>query len=451
MSKESKTYEKSPRKVYIRTFGCQMNNRDTELICGLLMKEGYAKTDSLEGADVALFNTCSVRKHAEERVYGKVGTLKHWKKKNPSAILGVIGCMAQSRKAEIFKRLPHVDFISGPSDIYKIPELIRQIELGENHVFALNSRQRPDIQQPAFRENPISAYVSISEGCDNFCSYCIVPYVRGREQSRHKALILDEVKQLADSGYKEIILLGQNVNAYKDDRGDENGFVKLLEDVNKVKGLERIRFMTSHPKDATDDLFKAMRDLDKVCEHLHLPLQSGSDKILKRMKRGYTREKYSKVAENFRKILPKSSLTTDIIIGFPDEEKEDFKHTCDMMKTTQFDSAFIFKYSPRPPAKSSEYEDNVSEETKKERNQFSLRLQEEIARKRNKALIGSDIEVLVESKNKNNSGKSLCGRTRTNKIVMFDSTSDLLKKLIYVKIKRVTNYTLIGDISDYEK
>ncbi len=420
-----------------------MNSRDTELVYGLLLENGYGKADSAENADIILFNTCSVRKHAEDRVYGQALLLRKWKRKNPNAVLGVIGCMAQNHKEKIFDKLPHVDFVCGPANIYEIPELIKKALSRRGHLLALDRRQRPNVGQPACRESDVSASVSISEGCDNFCAYCIVPYVRGREQSRSEKLILDEIKNLADLGYKEVVLLGQNVNSYKS--GRVNGFVKLLEDINKIKGIERIRFMTSHPKDASPRLFKAMRDMEKVCEHLHLPLQSGSDRILKRMRRGYGTAKYLKLVESFRKILPGSSITTDIIVGFPGETEKDFDRTYKIIEKVKFDSAFIFKYSPRPPAKASGYPDDVPPDTKAGRNQALLKLQENVSRRINESLVGKNLEVLVEAENSPGKIETLWGRTRTNKVAVFGGELNLLKKLINIRVKSVTPYTLVGE------
>ena len=455
MPEKPKSYENSLRKVFIRTFGCQMNNRDSELAYALLAREGYAKAEAPEDADIVLFNTCSVRKHAEDRAYGNAGLLKDWKKRYPDKMLGIIGCMAQSHGEKIFEKLPHVDFICGPANIFDLPQLIMRlaVQTQRRYIFALNNRQRPDIEQPALRQSPVSAYVSISEGCNNFCSYCIVPYVRGSEQSRSRKLILDEIRMLADFGYKEVILLGQNVNSYQRKgqgirrKGRRSEFAKLLEDVDKIKGIERVRFTTSHPKDAAGDLFKAMRDLGKVCEHLHLPLQSGSSRILNRMNRGYAPEGYLKLVEEYRKILPSAGLTTDIIVGFPGEKETDFKDTCKIMKEIKFDGAFIFKYSPRPPAKAAEFKDDVPKEKKEERNQALLRLQEEISRKINEGLAGTDVEVFVESENKKDKEKSLSGRTRTNKVAVFGGDASLVKKIVNLRVKRATPHTLIGDLT----
>jgi len=430
-----------------------MNERDEELIYGLLAREGYIKAESAEEAHIVLFNTCSVRKHAEDRAYGNAAMLKKWKKANPHKILGIVGCMAQSHKERIFARLPHVDFICGPANIFDIPGLIakRLVQKERMYVSALGQAQRPDVEQPAASTGSVSAHVSISEGCDNFCSYCIVPYVRGRVRNRTMKLVLDEVKQLADSGCREVTLLGQNVNSYRNVKYNKKGFIHLLEEINRIKGIERIRFTTSHPKDAGKPLFKAMRDLDKVCEHLHLPLQSGSDTVLKRMARNYTRQAYLKLVEEFKKILPSAGISTDMIVGFPGETARDFRDTYDVMEEIGFDSAFIFKYSPRPPAKSSELKDDVPMPLKEERNHVLLKLQEDISLEIHSGLVGKEEEVLVSSANKKQMRKSLRGRTRTNKTTVFDGEQSMVGQLVNVKIKKVTPNTLIGEAEGREK
>jgi len=354
-----------------------MNVRDSEIMRGSLEEAGYLIVGKPEDADIVIFNTCSVREHAEHRAISALGAIA---RKKPRRIFGLTGCVAEHRKESLFKSIKNLDFICGPQRIYEIAGLIERARNGEKTVGAFNDGVLHDAPPVWPRDKASSGFVKISEGCSNFCSYCIVPYVRGRQRNRSGESILDEIKKLADSGHKEVMLLGQNVNSY-------NGFVRLLEDVNKIDGIERIRFMTSHPKDATDDLFKAMRDLDKVCKHLHLPLQSGSNKILKRMDRGYTSEKYLKLTDNYRKIVSSSTLTTDIIVGFPGECEEDFEDTCSMMKNIRFNGAFIFKYSPRPPAKSSEFKDDVTREAKKERNQILLELQKDISHRIKKGLI----------------------------------------------------------------
>ncbi|MFH1995651.1 MAG: tRNA (N6-isopentenyl adenosine(37)-C2)-methylthiotransferase MiaB [Candidatus Omnitrophota bacterium] len=383
--------------VYLRTFGCQMNVRDSEIVKGLLIDRGYRAADSPEKADVVLFNTCSVRKHAEDRAINNVWRLRDLKKKRPEVVVGVIGCMAQAMKEEIIKKVPLVDFVCGPDDERDIPKLIEKIQGTKKKIVAvrkIGSRGREKV--PEYRGDGLNAFVSIARGCDNYCSYCIVPYVRGRERSRKPRDIIREVRGLAGRGFKEIMLLGQNVNSYKgyssgardtryeirDTDKRKSDFVRLLEEINGIKGIERIKFMTSHPKDASRALFRAMRDLDRVVKHLHLPLQSGSDRILKLMNRKYTAKTYLKAVDDYRRLVSDGTVSTDIIVGFPSESEEDFKKTEDLMKKGRFDGAFIFKYSPRPRTKASRLEDDVPEKTKKERNAVLLKLQAEISKKK---------------------------------------------------------------------
>jgi len=403
------------KKVYIRTFGCQMNERDSEWIIGRLLSEGWELTDNPANADLAIVNTCSVRKHAEDRAFSLVGQLKKIKNQKPNFKIALIGCSAEAYKEEIFERFPYVDLVIGPAKENKFLEFLKEErkilsvgEEGENKEFILECD---------YRRKRFSAFVSIMEGCDNFCSYCIVPYVRGRERSRPLKEIVNEVKFLVDKGYKEVMLLGQNVNSYKLDsllvgslgRDKNNGFIKLLEEIDKT-GIERIRFMTSHPKDASGDLFRAMRDLEHICEHLHLPLQSGSDKILKLMNRNYTLDRYLNLVDEYRKILPSGSLTTDIIVGFPGEEEEDFEATLNALLKIEFDSAFIFKYSPRPYTSASKLEDNVPRQEKERRNNLALAVQKEISLRKKMKLLKEKVEVLFEECK---DGKTL-GRSREN-------------------------------------
>lgn len=436
--------EGQSRRVFIRTFGCQMNDRDSEIIYGMLIEKGYEPARSMNDADVILFNTCSVRKHAEDRVWGKVGMLKDIKKERFGLILGIVGCMAQNYKEKILKELPWVDFVCGPQNIYDIPELIEKARLMGRRCVAVDKGVRPiDGPQPSYRIDSLKTYVSISEGCSNYCFYCIVPYVRGREVSRPRDDIIKEVKDLVKRGFKEVTLLGQNVNSYGNDLADGVSFVRLLEDLDKT-GIERIRFITSHPKDVTDDLFKAMRDFGSVCEHLHLPLQSGSDRILELMRRGYAREDFFKLVEKLRRYVPQSAITTDIIVGFPGETDDDFNQTVRLMKEVEFDNGFIFKYSPRPPAKSSELEDDVPKKVKEERNRFLLELQAEISLKKNNGLVGTEVEILVDGRSRKDA-KRLSGRTRTDKVVVFEGDRSFIGKLAKVAIDQATTYTLMGE------
>lgn len=432
-------------KVFVKTFGCQMNVKDSETILGMLRGNGYALADSPEKSDVILFNTCSVRAHAEERAINNVAALRALKEQTPKIIIGIVGCMAKAKGKELFKKLPHLDFISGPANIYDIPDIIGKIVKNRNgsplRLAAINNKRR-DVRHDmrgamyAVQKSPC-ALLNITEGCDNYCSYCVVPYARGHEVSRPIRDILKEAKCLIASGVKDITLLGQNVNSYKP------SFAKLLEAIDKIAGDCRIRFMTNHPKDASEELFRAMRDLKSVCEHIHLPVQSGSDKILKRMNRRYTRAHYLKLVESLRRYVPDCAVTTDIIVGFPGETDSDFKKTQDIMRKADFDSSFIFKYSPRPLTKASRLKDDVPKKVKEERNQALLELQRQLSLKKNEALIGKTIEVLSEGEAKKGAG--LFGSTRANKSVIFSGKKNMIGKFVNVKIKRATPSTLIGE------
>ncbi len=354
-----------------------MNEYDSEVIKSGFLQRGYLFTEQPEEADIILFNGCSVREHAEQRLWGNLEKLKRLKEKKPELIFGILGCIAQSHKGNIFKRFPFVNFVCGPRNFPEIFEHIEKLN-SRTRILAIDKEERdfedfhltctPDVQV-GWKSR---GYVLIMSGCNNFCSYCVVPYLRGREKSRKIEDILTEVRMLAGNGCREITLLGQNVNSYKND------FVKLLEEVNKIDGIEKISFTTSHPKDASEELFKAMRDLSKVDKYLHLPFQSGSNRILKLMRRGYRREGYLSLIEKLRKILPECKLSTDVIVGFPGESEEDFQQTKELMQEVKFDNAFIFKYSPRPGTAAAKIEDDVPIEVKKERNQILLELQKEI-------------------------------------------------------------------------
>jgi len=447
------------KKIYIRTFGCQMNEHDSEIIRSMVMHDGYEAALSYEDADLIIFNTCSVRKHAEDRVWGKISELKGLKnRESPHSgtvpIIGLVGCMAKAHGKDIFKRLPSVDFICSAANIYDIPALVDRIRNGERHLMATSKKTRPlkKVKRPTREESSdkIRAWVNISEGCDNFCSYCIVPYVRGREISRPGQDIIDEIKALVDTGIKEVTLLGQNVNSYKD---EEKDFIELLELINSIDGLKRIRFMTSHPKDASPQLFKAMHGLDKVCEHIHLPLQSGSDRILKAMNRKYTVSHYLKLVEALRKELPDAAITTDIIVGFPTESEEDFMGTYMAMQKIGFDGAFIFKYSPRPFTKAADIDDDIRKEIKEERNQSLLNLQSMITREKKERLIGSVEESLGISHAKRSPASSgdrsefyIKGRTRRNSQVVYKGDKSLIGSISDVKIRDIEEQTLIGEL-----
>lgn len=455
------------KSVFIRTFGCQMNAHDSEIIAGMLMGKGYKMVDSPDKADIVLFNTCSVREHAEARVWGKVMELRKdipprfrtQRVRNLSGgdkipakkIIGILGCMAQTYKEKIFERLPHVDLVCGTANIYEIPKLLDSLKNREK-VLAVDNNQRDtekkiDISK---RENKAKAFVSIMEGCDNYCSYCIVPYARGAEVSRPVSIIIDEIKRLVDDGVKEVMLLGQNVNSYQlpvtsHQLKLKKGFVRLLEKVNNTEGLERIRFMTSHPKDASLELFTAMRDMEKVCEHLHLPVQSGSSRVLKLMNRIYTRDDYLRKIDSLRKLVKDCAVTTDIIVGFPSETEKDFDDTVKLMREVGFDNAFIFKYSARKGTKAALLKDDVEDEIKQQRNQILLKLQEDISRKKNEALIGKTLEVLIEGMNKKSKAEFI-GHTGQAKLAVFEKDDKSLGDIVNIKITSCTGHTLKGRI-----
>ncbi|MBI3990709.1 MAG: tRNA (N6-isopentenyl adenosine(37)-C2)-methylthiotransferase MiaB [Candidatus Omnitrophica bacterium] len=432
-----------------------MNAHDSEKIAGLLLSRDYEMAPRAEDADVILVNTCSVRKHAEDRVIGHMNHMKSLKLARPNLILGLVGCMAENHKEKLFEALPHIDIVCGTNNIYELPELLKAAadkgNNGNGKIVAAGRISRPvERDFPVVRKKGINAWVSIMEGCDNFCSYCIVPYVRGREVSRPYEQILKEIGLLIQQGFRDITLLGQNVNSYGRNLNPSIDFVTLLKRIDSLAGEKWIRFVTSHPKDATAALFETMANISSVCEHLHLPLQSGSDRILELMNRRYTLSDYIKKVEGLRRLIPDVSLTTDVIVGFPGETDEDFQFTYKAMGKIGFDSAYIFKYSPRPYSKAVELKDDVPKKVKEERNYALLELQENIAVRKNKELIGKTIPVLVEglSSKARQAAKcgtsQLCGRTRINKIAVFDGASDLKGKFVEVEICDATANTLIG-------
>ena len=374
------------KKIFLRTFGCQMNMRDSEVICGLLKKEGYEITGDTNKADVIMYNTCSVRKHAEDKVWSELGKYKtrsHVYPQTRKPIIGLVGCMTQNYKDEVFKRAPQIDFAIGPSDIDKIPSIIERVtrnSLFESKFLETDGSLRPNqIYETGHYQDTEHAYVVISEGCSNHCSYCIVPFVRGKLINRNYKDIINEIKQAVREGIDKFTLLGQNVNAYKD--GQIN-FAKLLKLSSSIKGIKQISFVTSHPKDTTNDLFKAMADNDNIKKYLHLPVQSGSDRILKLMNRGYSRQKYLDLIGSYRRIVDNGALSTDIIVGFPGETDKDFNDTYNLVKEVGFNSAYIFKYSPRPHTKANDFKDDVPRVEKERRHRLILDLQKYISKEK---------------------------------------------------------------------
>jgi len=364
------------KKVFLKNFGCQMNARDSEVVKGLLLAEGYKLVDDAKAADIILFNTCSVRQHAEDRVWSGIGNIKDQGPKKP--IIGIIGCMAQNYKKEIFKRAPAVDIVCGPSNIDNLALYLEEAIRSKEQILGADEKtRRDDIYHTGFYEDKVHAYVVISEGCDNFCSYCVVPYVRGRLRHRDHAKILKEIKGAVSQGVADITLLGQNVSSYADGSVD---FTRLLKMASEIPGLKSLSFLTSHPKNTKQELFKIMAQTPVIKKQLHLPIQSGSDKVLKAMNRGYTVKKYIEMVDQYRGIVYNGKLSTDIIVGFPKETEKDFEKTFSLVREVKFDAAYIFKYSSRPNTKAAGYEDDVLPEIKQRRHAELLKLQKEISR-----------------------------------------------------------------------
>lgn len=435
-------------KYHIITYGCQMNVHDSEKLAGMLSEIGYTETSSQHDADLVLFNTCCVRENAELKVYGNVGALKAYKQANPNMIIGVCGCMMQQEEIAKFivDRFPFVDLVFGTHNLHRFPQLLLQALDSSHTIIEVLDEEGTIVEHiPTKRDKGVSAWTTIMYGCNNFCSYCIVPYVRGRERSRDPEEIVNEITKLGNQGYKEITLLGQNVNSYGKDMGGGYLFHDLLSDINKINSIERIRFMTSHPKDLSKELIRTMANSEKVCEHLHLPIQAGNNRILKAMNRKYTREEYISLVESVREAMPDIALTTDIIVGFPGESSQEFEDTLDIIKRLKFDSAYTFIYSPRKGTPAVNIEDKIRIEEKKERLAKLIEIQSKISRMKNDAYIGKVKEVLVEGRSKTND-KVLTGRTRENKIVNFIADEKVIGQLIRVKITKARSWSLEGEV-----
>lgn len=440
------------KKYLISTFGCQMNEHDSEKIAWILEGMGHTSTDNREEADIIIFNTCAVRKSAEDRVFGQLGELKDLKRRKPELILGLCGCMMQREDIRTYflSKHRHIDLVFGTNNIHKLPQLLqRHMETGEVIVDIIEDTREIEENIHANRKYSYKSFVNIMYGCNNFCTYCIVPYTRGREKSREPQDIINEITELTDNGTKEVTLLGQNVNSYGKTLEFEYNFTDLLRDINKIDGLERIRFMTSHPKDLSEDLIKAYGELDKLCPHLHLPVQSGSNKVLKSMNRKYTREDYLSQIRKVRAINPNIAITTDIIVGFPGESDEDFIDTLELVKEVGYDSAFTFLYSIREGTIAAKMEEQVPEETKHKRFQQLLDTLHPIGLELNERLIGTTQDVLVEEVSKNDS-TVLSGRASNSKLVHFKGSEDLIGKIVKVRINNVKTFTLEGNLINME-
>lgn len=438
------------KRFYIHTFGCQMNKHDSEKAAGVLEAEGMAEAGSYGSADLIIFNTCSVRQKAEQKFVSELGRLKKIKKSRPGVKIAVMGCVAQEMKERLFRRAPHVDYVIGPGNIHMLSEISKEVlngkgGAGEGGIFINDNPSIAETELPTVRKEGARAWVSIMYGCNNFCSYCIVPYTRGRERSRPSASILREVRTLSQQGFIEATLLGQNVNSYNGDT-DFPGLLRLIDREVGRGGLDRVRFVTSHPRDLSDGLIEAMRDLESVCEHIHLPLQAGADRVLKLMNRGYTLGEYMRKIEKLRAAVPGIALTTDIIAAFPTETDQEHAQTANALRDIEFDGIFAFKYSPRPGTKASHKEGRISEEKGAERLTELLSIQDGITTRKNRELEGTSVEVLVEGTN--DSGQ-LTGRTRTNKIVNFKGPGSLIKTLATVNVARAMRHSLLGeDVAD---
>jgi tRNA-2-methylthio-N6-dimethylallyladenosine synthase len=428
------------RRVYIETYGCQMNVADSEVVGGILHKEGYALTGQIHEADVVLLNTCAVRDNAEQRIYGRLGYINTFRRSNPDLVVGILGCMAERLRTRFIEEERLVDLVVGPDEYRKLPDLVARAAGGEKGIAVRLSRVEnyEDIQP--LRTDGISAWISVMRGCDKFCTFCVVPFTRGRERSRAMRGVVDEVGRLAGEGYREVTLLGQNVNSYFD---GENDFADLMAHVAMVDPRVRVRFTTSHPQDLSDKLIDTIAAHGNICKYVHLPIQSGSDRILRLMNRSYTLDHYLKLVERLRRTMPGVSLTTDIISGFPTETPEDHQATVALMQEVRYDGAYTFKYSPREKTKAWEMPDDVSEEEKGSRVNEITTMQHEISREMNETLVGRVERVLIEGCSRK-SDDDYTGRTDTNKTVVFPRTADQPSAYVDVRITRVNSATLFG-------
>ena len=428
---------------YIETYGCQMNIADSEMVETILVEQGYRKSSNPRNADAIFINTCAIREHAEDKVHSQLGRYDLIKKERPSVLIGVLGCMAQSLKDDLLQNKPYVDVILGPDSYRRLPELLNRKNTSSRSMVD-TQLSRYEVYDDLFpsRKDGINAWISIMRGCDKFCTFCIVPFTRGRERSRSLSSVIQEAKKAVGQGYKEITLLGQNVNSY---RYEEYHFHQLLENLAIIPGLKRIRYTSPHPQDISDDLLYTMSDHENICNYVHLPLQAGSNRILKRMNRTYSKEHFLTLAEKIKNILPNVGISTDIIVGFPGETDNDFKETLHVMDEIKFDSAFNFKYSPRRGTKASEYDDQIPEVVKQDRLQQVIDIQKKHTLERNLDLVGTIQNVLVEKESKL-SHHQWAGRTDSNKWVIFDKKDAKVKDMLPVQISEARGITLHGHL-----
>ena len=429
-------------KVYIETYGCQMNLADTEVVMGILNNKGYELTKEIDSADVVFINTCSVRDNAEQRIHGRLGTIGTLKQKNPNLVIGILGCMAERLREDLIDKEKMVDLVVGPDEYRRIPEFIDTAISGEKGIGIKLSRTETYEDIEPYREEGLSAWISVMRGCDKFCTYCVVPFTRGRERSSKMESIVEEVRKLSEKGFREVTLLGQNVNSYSDGKND---FADLLVACAKVDKNLRIRFTTSHPQDLSDKLLFVIAEFPNLCNYIHLPVQSGSDRILEKMNRTYSINHYLAIIERARKIIPGVTFSTDIISGFPTETEDEHKMTLDIMAKVRYDGAFMFKYSPREGTRAYKMDDDIPEEVKSRRLTEIIDQQQKIAYEINQELIGTEDIVLIENLSKK-SDQFYSGRTGTNKIVILPVAENVqIGDYVKVKIYKATSATLFGE------
>ena len=434
----------SGRKLYIETYGCQMNVGDSEIVVSIMQQEGYRYTESLEEADIVLINTCSIRDNAEQRIWGRLSEMRHMRKKKPSLIIGIIGCMAERLKEDLTKGGTGVDIVAGPDAYRDLPRLVREVDNGSSGVNVELSKEETyaEIAPVRLDKNGVSAFIAIMRGCNNYCSYCVVPYTRGIERSRDAATIVAEARTLFENGYREVTLLGQNVNSY---RTGEVDFPELLKQVAEISPLLRVRFATSHPKDISDKLLETMASMPNICKAIHLPAQSGSTEMLKRMNRKYTREWYLERVAAIRRYMPDCAITTDLIAGFAHETEEEHAETISLMKEVGYDFAYMFKYSERPGTFAQRnLGDDIPEDVKTRRLTEIIDLQNKLSEESNKRDIGKEFEILVECTSKR-SEEQLSGRTSQNKMVVFDRGDHNIGDYVRVRITGCSSATLFGE------
>jgi tRNA-2-methylthio-N6-dimethylallyladenosine synthase len=434
------------KKFFIETFGCQMNHHDSEKVAGTLAQMGYEETALSSEADLVFLNTCNIREKANQKVFSRLGSIDKVYATKSGVKLGLLGCMAQMEGQKIFGRAPNVNLVVGSSSYAFLPELVRKVESGVAQVIDVSQdADRLFESYPQSRESGVKAYVTIMEGCNRFCTFCVVPYSRGPERSRLGRHILEEIRRLAFEGYQEVMLLGQTVNSWSDPEGEISSFAELLRRVASIEGVKRVRFTSPHPSDFTPDIVRAIESVPEVCNQVHLPVQSGSSRILKQMKRGYSREDYLQVVDSFKAANREIALSTDIIVGFPGETQEDFEETISILEKVRYDSVYSFKYSPRPGTESYEFGDTVSEEEKTRRLMVLQEFQRKIQLERNARLVGKDFEILVEGKSQKDP-REFMGRTTQNKIINFPAQDNLLGKLVRVQVTQFFPNSLAGKL-----